>query len=549
MRLTEDKNLVKYTKAQDTYRNVLRTERNINVIRSATYTLEDTLNGLSGYYTGWVSSIQTDLQKTNYELYKLAQDKGITLKLYPPMLPNVQIVTETQTVLRTGKKLYPKTVTFSTSACSSSEVITYVPAAAPANVVIVPYSQVIEDEIDPEFDALDAEEVTEAPMTYNAVDAPFAPMMSNALIALALTAAANANGLQAGLTTFSHNPLASDIDSMRDLLIYYTEGNYANLNTALVGISSNPSLNVEYKLLREAIGGPDGLSGCVAQLDAFLDHTNRLSGLTLDADSPNAEATADSTQEYLNLYGLSGGPQIIFRFNARRFRSAKYLIQATAADADRGFQVNELYILHDGFHAYTREIAAMYSENPFVTFTTRLANGNIEVYATTTADNTDFVIHGTRLQVSRSAASYANISQSKIIENHQTLANFLNDGVDYIRYQSGSLYNAVVVRNIKREMTDLLVALSRYAFLQSSVANQSATINTWATLMATRANLIQDSIETDYEAFVECGKKSEALTIAYGLAQGYEDANANTTLESTLNSTTKIAIVDEDDNG
>lgn len=549
MRLTEDRNLVKYTKAQDAYRAVLRTERDTTKLRNATYTFEDTLNGLSGYYTSWASSTQATLQKTNYELYTLAKDKGITLKLYAPMLPNVQISTETQTVLRTGKKLYPKTITFSTTACSSSEIVTYIPAPAPNATVSVPFVQIFDDEIDTEFDALDAEKVTEAPMTYNAVDAEWVPMMSNALIALALTAAANANGLQAGLTTFSRNPLASDIDSMRDLLIYYTEGNYANLNIALTGVASNPSLNTEYKLLRESIGGPDGLSGCVAQLDAFLDHTNRLSGLTLDEDSPNAEATADSTQEYLNLYGLSGGPQIIFRFNARRFRSAKYLIQATAADADRGHQVNELYILHDGHHAYTREIAAMYSENPFVTFTTRLYAGNIEVFATTTADNTDFVIHGTRLQVSRAAQSYANVSQSKIIENHQTLANFLNDGVDYIRYQSGSLYNAVVVRNIKREMTDLLVALSRYAFLQSSIANQSATINSWSQLMSTRANLIQASIETDYEAFVECGKKSEALTIAYGLAQGYEDANANTTLESTLNSSTKIAIVDENDNG
>jgi len=549
MRLTEDKNLVKYTKAQDAYRTVLRTERDAIKLRAATHTLEDTLNGLSGYYTGWVYSIRSDLQAINYELYKLAKDKGIILNLYPPMLPNVQISTETQTVIRTGKKLYPKTVTFSTSACSSSEVITYTAAAAPANTVIVPYSQVLDDEIDPEFDALDAEEVTEAPMTYNAVEAPFAPMMSNALIALALTAAANANGLQAGLTTFSQNPLAADIDSMRDLLFYYTEGNYANLNTALSGVSSNPSLNTEYRMLREAIGGPDGLSGCVAQLDAFLDHTNRLSGLTLDEDSPNAEATADSTQEYLNLYGLSGGPQIIFRFNARKFRSAKYLIQATAADADRGHQVNELYILHDGHHAYTREIAAMYSENPFVTFTTRLYGGNIEVLATTTADNTDFVIHGTRLQVSRSAASYSKISQSKIIENHQTLSNFLNDGVDYIRYQSGSLYNAVVVRNIAREMKDMLRVLTAGSFLVSPLANQSATINSWSALMSTRANLIQESINTDWNSFVECGKKSEALTIAYGLAQGYEDANANTTLESTLNSTTKIAIVDEDDNG
>jgi len=547
MRLTADKQLVAYTQAQTAYRTTLNTERDVSRLRTATYAFEDTLNGLSGYFTAWTPDTQRDLQKINFELFTAAQDRGITLKLYEPMLPQVTFKDEIQTVKQTGKRVYPKTETIYTVSRSTSSNVTYIPATATANTVSVPYSQILDDTVDAEFDAQDAEEVTEAPMTYNAVDAQWVPMMSNALVALAQTAAANANGLQAGLTTFSHNPLATIIDDMRDLLFYYTEGNYANLNVALSGIATNPSLNTEYKNLREAIGGPDGLSGCVAQLDAFLDHTNRLSGLTLDEDSPNAEATADSTQEYLNLYGLSGGPTIIFRFNARKFRSAKYLIQATAADADRGHQVNELYILHDGYHAYTREIAAMYSESPFVSFTTRLYQGNIEVFATTTADNTDFVIHGTRLQVSRSARSYSDMSQSKIIENHATLSNFLNDGFDYVRQQSYSLYNAAVVGNIAREMRDMLRILGAYSFPSLPLATQSATINVWATTMATRANLIQESIDLDYEAFTNAGKLSEALTLAYGIAGAYEDPIANTTLQSTLNSTTKAAIVAEDE--
>ena len=550
MRITASQQLVNYRKAQTDYASVLRQERDPSKLRTATYAVEDTLNGLSGNFTAFPPDTQRDLQATNYELYLAAKDKGITLRLYAPMLPQVTTTTVEQKVTQTGKKLYPKTVTFSTTSLSTSSNVTYIPASAPANTVLVPYSQVIEG-TEILFDEQDAEEVTEAPMSYNAVDAEWIPMISNSLVELAMTAAANANGLQAGLSTFSHNPLASLIDDMRDLLFYYTEGNYANLNVALSGISSNtsdPSINVSYKNLREAIGGPDGLSGCVAQLDAFLDHTNRLSGLTLSEDSPNAEPTDDSTQEYLNLYGLSGGPTIIFRFNARKFRSAKYIIQATAAAADRGHQVNELYILHDGYHAYTREIAAMYTQNPFVSLTTRLYQGNIEVFATTTEANTDFVIHGTRLQVSRAAQSYANVSQSRIIENHQTLSNFLNDGVDYVRNQSGSLYNGAVIGNIAREMRDLLFNLSRASFFTLGYGAQADAINVWSQTMSTRANLIQDSIETDYEAFVTCGKKSEALTIAFALAQGYEDANANTTLQSTLNSQTKAAITDEDDN-
>jgi len=462
MRITASQYLIAYKKAQTDYASILRTERDKSKLHVATHTFEDAVNGLSGQFTAFMPDVQRELQQKNYDLFLAAQDKGIVLKLYAPMLPQVTFTTVEQEVRQTGKKLYPKTITFLTTSHSTSSNVVYVPAPAPANTVLVPYSQIIED-TDALFDELDAEPVTEAPMTYNAVDAEWVPMMSNALVELAMTAAANVNGLQAGLTTFSHNPLAADIDSMRNLLLYYTEGNYANLNIALSGIATNPSLNTEYKNLREAIGGPDGLSGCVAQLDAFADHTDRLSGLTLAEDSPNAEATADSTQEYLNLYGLSGGPQIIFRFNARKFRSAKYIVQATAAAADRGHQVNELYILHDGHHAYTREIAAMYTQNPFVTLTTRLYQGNIEVFATTTEANTDFVIHGTRLQVSRAAQSYANVSQSKIIENHQTLSNFLNDGVDYVRQQSGSLYNGAVVKIQRRGSQEHIPRNERHA--------------------------------------------------------------------------------------
>ena len=526
--------------AQASYRTCLETERDVSILRTKTYAYEDVLNGLTGEYETFTPEIQAEIQLENYNLFMLAADKGITLNLYESLMPATDISTETQKVLRTGKKLYPKTVTFIDSSLSTSVSVT---PRTGTSEPLPPANEPIDDSVvDPVFDAVDAQ--VWSPNTYASeqVNEPWTPMVSNALVQLALTAAANANGLQAGLTTFSHNPLDSIIEDSRDLLIYYTENNYANLNTTLSGISSNPNLNSAYKLLRESIGGSDGLSGCVAQLDEFRIHTDRLSGLYLDNESPESEPTNDSITEDLTLYGLSGGPTEIFSFSARKFRSAKYLIQATAADADRGHTVTELYILHDNHHPYTREVVSMYSNEPFVTYTTQLANGEIRVLANTAADNTDFVIHGTRLQISRAAKSYANVSQTKIMEHHMQLSTYLNDDVDYVRYQSGALYNPKVVAEISREIRDLLIQLRSSDFLGLSDAAQSAGVNVWAQTISTRANTIQAQIDSDYDNFVECRKKSEALQIAFSLASGYEQPNANTTLQSTLNNVTKSAI-------
>ena len=526
--------------AQASYRNCLETERDAFKLRTKTYAYEDVVNGLSGEFVSFNADVQAEIQIENYNLFVLAQDKGIELQLYDALMPTIESDSVSQKVLRTGKKIYPKTITFfdSSLSTSSNAVVRVTPPATlpPANEPIA------DDVVDEAFDVVDA--ITYAPDTYASeqVNEPWTPMVSNALVELALTAASNANGLQAGLATFSRNPLETIIEDSRDLLLYYTEGNYANLNVALTGVASNPNLNSAYKLLRESIGGSDGLSGCVAQLDEFRIHTDRLSGLYLDNESPESEPTNDSITEDLTLYGLNGGPTEIFSFSARKFRSAKYLIQATSADEDRGHTVTELFILHDNHHPYTREVVAMYSNEPFVTYSTQLADGEIRVLANTSAPNTDFVIHGTRLQISRAAKSYANVSQTKILEHHIQLSTYLNDDVDYVRYQSGALYNPKVVAEISREIRDLLIQLRSSDFLGLSDAAQAAGINVWANTISTRANTIQNSIDSDWEAYQECRKKSEALQIAFSLASGYEQPNANTTLQSTLNSITKTAI-------
>lgn len=506
------------------------------------YAFEDTMNGLSGDLQNLDPALEREIQESNATVIALGAAHGVEIVLYETLLPSVLSETISYEV-QTGKKLYPLTTTVRVEKTTVVETPTETPVVSTPQEGTTTTEEV--EEIDPVFDEIDAEAelVEEAPLATQQNET--VPYLSNSMVQLALTAAANANGLQDGLATFSHNPLAGLIEDTRDLLIYYTENNYANLNVELSAISSDPTLNVEYRALQDAIGGVDGLSGCVIQLDIFKEHTDRLSGLVLDTNSPNDVTDNDSTTEYLNVYDFSGGPAVIFSFDARYFRSAKYLIQASSANTDRGHQATEIYILHDNHHAYTREITSVYSQNPFVTYTTRLLNSRVEVLANTTADNTDFVISGTRLRIARASESYGEMSQTKIIQQHEELAVYLNDGVDYVALQSASLTKGGVVANLAREFRDMLVTLTNAGFLTQSEANKKAGILQWANTLETRRREIQAAIAADYSAFKACQRKLEALDIAYNLTVAYTDVNGNTIPELTLNTATKQAIAED----
>jgi hypothetical protein len=372
------------------------------------------------------------------------------------------------------------------------------------------------------------------------------------MILLAKEAASNTNGLQAGLTAFSYNPIAEVIDDTIELLLYYTANNYTNLNVALSGIYSNPAINVEYKAFQDSIAGNDGLSGSIAQLDTFKDHTNRLSGLVLDEDSPNAGTTDETTIDNLALNDYSGGPTVIFTFDSRKFRSAKYMIQASSDITDRGHQATELYILHDNHQAFTTVVTSIYTQEPFVTYTSRLANNTIEVLANTTVDNTNFVVSGTRLRIAKNSQTYPEISQQSIIQLHETISVFLDDGIDYVSLMSGSVLKPYLVANLAREFRDYLANFADPVFVsQSDAAKQSALLAA-ATIMRTRRQEIQDSIDLDWTNFVETRKLSEALDIAYNLTVSYTDASGNSIPSVTLNNRAIQAIedaivVDEED--
>jgi hypothetical protein len=279
-------------------------------------------------------------------------------------------------------------------------------------------------------------------------------------------------------------------------------------------------------------------------MDFLLEHTNRLSGLVLDVDSPNDVTDNDSTDEYVYVNDVAtvNTPTVIFSFDSRYFRSASYTIQATAAALDRGHQVTNLVILHDNHHSYTRETATVYSQNPFVTFTSRILNNRVEVLANTSASNTDFVIHGVRLRIARASKTYGEMSQQKIIQQHELLQAYLDDGVDYVAAQSGSLLRGDLVKELSRLFSDMLITFSNAGFLSQSEANKQAQLVAMAANIKAHRAAIQAQMDKDYDTFVAVRKLTEALDIAYNLSVSYTDSTGNAIPSVTLNNATINAI-------
>jgi hypothetical protein len=164
------------------------------------------------------------------------------------------------------------------------------------------------------------------------------------------------------------------------------------------------------------------------------------------------------------------------------------------------------------------------------------------VLANTSAPNTDFVISGTRLRIARQANAYGDISQNRIIEQHEVLASYLNDGVDYVLAQSASLTKGYLVANLARDFRDSLAVLRDTQWLAQSTALKQAGITNFVNTLKTRRADIQASIDLDYANFVTCRKKAEALDIAYNLSVAYTDTAGNTIPTLTLNSATTQAI-------
>ena len=511
------------------------------------YSFENDMNSLSGAIASLEPSLQQQLKNAIEIVVWGFNSKGFEVKLTDSLLNSNVSHGTTEVITQQGKKLYPLTTSVAV------EVYTAGASAATANVAapvlttedantVATLADDLAEVIEEVFVENDAEEVVEEPLALSGNE--FTPLISNSLIEIAQSAA-EYEELQDGLVEFSSNPLEDLIGTTKDLFLYYTSGNYANLNVALSGIYSDGALTAQYKELRESIGGADGLAGCVSQMDFLLEHTNRLSGLILDVDSPNDVTDNDSTDEFIYTNDFSGGPSVIFSFDARYFRSASYTVQATAAALDRGHQVTTLIILSDNYHCYTRETATVYSQDPFVTFTSRLLNNRVEVLANTSAANVDFVIHGVRLRIARASKTYGEMSQTKIIEAHEQLQSYLNDGIDYVASQSQSLLRGDLTASLAQLFNDMLINFDNASFLGQSTAVKQAGLLEIASKIKAGRQAIQDRIDADYAEFVRVRKLVEALDTAYSLSDAYTDSTGNAIPSVTLNTTTKAAILEE----
>lgn len=517
------------------------------------YDFENEMNGMSGEILNLDHSLQLEIQKTNAEIVSRGTSAGVIVSLVPSVLPPKKGV-ESGSYSQQGKKLYPLTTSVVITAnivSSNTGIVTSVGNTAngfegstsssviyDANVISSLTSD--EEEIDPIFAENDMDEVTEEPLS--SIQNETAPYISNSLITLARTAAGNTGGLEDGLTTFSHNPLADVISGTQELFLYYTQNNFANLNVALSGIYGDGALTNEYKTLRTAIGGIGGYSGCIAQLEMFSQHTNRLSGLLLANDSTSATNSNDSTNEFFTIDDISAGPVTIFSFDSRKFRTGKYLISATASSVDGAHQVTELTVLHNDVTTFTVATALANSVNTFVTYSSQLSGTNVEIRATISGsnNNTYFAVCGTKLQIVRSAKAYNVVSQQKIIQQHEALQSILNDGIDYVTLQSVSLTRKDLIANLARLFNDMLATFSSGTFLAGSTGTKQAAITTMATNFLLHCVSIQSQIDADYSKFVELQRLIESLDIAYDLTVINTDSVSNTTV--TLNSVTAAAI-------
>lgn len=364
------------------------------------------------------------------------------------------------------------------------------------------------------------------------------PLSSN-LANVAALVANNSSGLQAGLTEIAINPLAGLVSNLRANLVFYSASSYQQLDLALPAIAADGALTVAYSSLKNSLGGADSLSGSIAYLDRFQDHTDRLSGLVLPDDSQFANTELDSKTEYLSYFGVpSGVNTAIASFSSKKYRSGKYLIQASC---NAEHQTSEVYVTHDNTRVYSREVDLIYTRDPFINYTSQIVNNTVSILANTILDNTDIVIYGTRLEISTPANSYTRISQKKILDSDAIMSAYYPDSnVDYVYLQSQSLFKGNVVAELSQEVSDIVPKLLHQNFVALSSGDKSTYISNLANTINTKSRSLQISIDADISAYTSIGKTIESIGIVSAVVGSYP--KSKTVLDLTLTNKIKDEI-------
>jgi len=464
------------------------------------YDFEDSINPLAGAIQNESATVINDIQLQCSEVIAKVTTLGLSITLSPYLTLPIG-----NTAITTGKLLTGYTVT-------SAPTPVEVPQTDAINVFTL-------ESVQSDILVNNPDLVISDPYPLNPALLPIVDSMAS-------------GNLQENLTQISVNPIAELLESTSVLLHSLVDTNFSGIDSQFPTIASDIDLQVEYAALKDALGGGDGLSGAVAQLDSFRDHTDRLSGLVLSSDSELAEQTDDTLTEnlfYRNI-PISTTTQIT-QYNAKKFRSSKYYIQASSGNEH---QMTEFMVIHDNKISYIRSINSIYTIDPFVTYTATFLNGKVIVYATSLRANTDLVIHGIRLQIAKDSSSSELIDKQKILENSQILAHFYRDDVDYIAMQSKSLVETQPVQLLKQELSDMATKLTISTFTNSSSVDKQNVLTSITNAINNTVLNMQTLIDNDYEQYQIALKKVEALKILTNMANSNTNSIVLQTTEPTI---------------
>jgi hypothetical protein len=360
---------------------------------------------------------------------------------------------------------------------------------------------------------------------------------------LGLISAATSNGsskLEEDMAQLCTNP-GSLVANVIASIIYYANNSYANLDSALAVIAADSNLATQYAALKVSLAGSDGLSGTLATAKAYEEHSLRVAGLLVENTSPFASETWDSTTQNLTYDDLAAATSTeVVVFDATRFRSAKYYIQATSGSEH---QMTEYSVIHDNAIVYGREVMSTYTIDPFVTLTSTLSGTNVSINATSTLANTNLVIYGIKLKTAKSAKSYPEMSQHKIIENHKIMKSYFGDDVDYVAMQTGAITNTGVISTLARTINDLVPELTGPSFVGLSTPEKQTKLTDMASALNTKASELQGLVDSDHNNFVMLSKRAEVLKMASLWSESNEDPAAKALMNVTLKQSVRENLV------
>lgn len=358
-------------------------------------------------------------------------------------------------------------------------------------------------------------------------------LIPKGLLQIVKDATSNANTTyQQDVCSLVDANLTSVLSNTISTISYYSSTNYAQLDSALAVIAADVNLTTQYQELKNAIAGSDGLSGTLAYSKAFEEHIHRLSGCLVEEGHRFAEESGESGTVNLVYNDLPQSVMTsILSFDATKYRSAKYFIQGTSGSEH---QMTEYSVIHDNAIVYGREVNTTYTIDPFITFSASFSGTNVNVTATSTLSNTNLVIYGIKLKTAKSANSYNDMSQQRILENHRILKTYYSDSVDYISMQSGSLSNSTPIYELSRTINELIPRLTGQYFTSLSIANKQDELSSVANTINTNGAALQSLMDTDHNNFVMLSKRVELLNTAFSWSDSYTDWSAKPYLIRTL---------------